>query len=369
MRDTVSPLRRTRPIAPVRFLVAAIFFCTLALPLTLFAQADDVPPGDAYPLVEEFVSPDGLTITDPDKIAIEDGLLLARPAGEGQQFAYRPIPSFSGNVRITLRGQINDWENNCAVRTGIGDELKSGIMITSGFFGGGCPVQGPLVDAGGVTLNHGSDGCDWLGPWLWVEEAQPYEATLTVVDGSAELTVADAGQVTGTVDYDGVYSMLFAGETGRNISSNYCSVDIDSMTIEPLAGALIASSDLTATVAYPTQIDLSWSHAVENAAVIRIERAEEGRAWSEIATVDGGSMSYADNRTTCGITYLYRTDIHTADGRRTGYSNIARTTTPPCITQFGEDLGGRFARRAMGSLRQPGAPCRSGSRTGWFGGV
>ena len=337
MRDTVSPSPRARLLAPIRLIFAAIVFCTLALPLTLFAQADDAQPGDAYPLVEEFSSPDGLTITDPDKIAIEDGLLLARPVGEGQQFVYRPIPSFSGNVRITLRGQINDWENNCAVRTGIGDALKSGIMITSGFFGGGCPVQGPLVNAGGVALNHGSDGCDWLGPWLWVEEAQPYEATLTIVDGVAELAVAEVGQVTGTVAYDGVYSMLFAGETGRNVSSNYCSVDIDSVTIEPLAGALIASSDLMATVAYPTQIDLNWNHAVEDAALIRIERAEEGRAWSEIAAVDAGSTTYVDNRVTCGVTYLYRTDIQTADGRRTGYSNLARVSTPPCVTRFSED--------------------------------
>jgi hypothetical protein len=67
---------------------------------------------DGYPLVEEFNAPEIFSSTDPD-VYIGDGKVnWTIYRNEGEQYVYRSIPPFSGDVRLIVRGQIDSATDN-----------------------------------------------------------------------------------------------------------------------------------------------------------------------------------------------------------------------------------------------------------------
>jgi len=168
-----------------------------------------------YPLVEEFISSEGFTSTDPD-IYISNGKAYWHVYRDGgEQYIYRSIPEFSGPVRITVVGQVDYAANNCHVQAGIGNALGDGVEATFGYMGGGCPVQDYLINAGGVSLDRAPHLCTSVDAtdWLWVNNSTQYTATLTVSD-SVLLDVAGVGQLSGSPSYSDLYNMLYVGLTG-----------------------------------------------------------------------------------------------------------------------------------------------------------
>jgi hypothetical protein len=175
-----------------------------------------------YPLVEDFNSSQDFVSTNPD-LYIRDGNVHWKVSrSEGVQYIYRPIPPFSGDVKITVTAQIDGYTNNCQVRAGIGDGIQelnetihdTGISIHFGFTGGGCPTNGPVVHASGVYLKRESDGCSPIGS-LWVDAGTPITATLTVSD-TATLDIEGKRSLTGTPLYNGEYNTLFVGLTDNH---------------------------------------------------------------------------------------------------------------------------------------------------------
>lgn len=185
-------------------------------------------------IVEEFDTDQGFIQTSPN-VYIADGQVywhIERSAG--QQYVYRPIPAFNGNVRLTVRGQVNSWTNNCDSRVGIGDEPGNGIIINFGWTGGGCPTNGPLIDAPrGVKLERYEQDCQFRGDWLWVKRGTPYTASLTIIDEAARLEVKGVGSSAGTVKYKGPYTTLWVGNKGNNDWPE-CTGRIDTVIVEPL---------------------------------------------------------------------------------------------------------------------------------------
>jgi uncharacterized repeat protein (TIGR01451 family) len=192
-----------------------------------------------YPLLEEFDAGERFTFTNPERVYIADGMVhwnISRSAG--QQFVYRNIPAFSGDVKLTVRGQIDSWDNNCTVRAGIGDGFneigdQSGISVNYGFFGGGCSTNGPVITSSGVALDNQENSCNFTGNWLWVNQGTPYEATLTISENSASLSVPEVGTSTGAPVYDGLYDTLFVGFNGTGDWPS-CSGTIDWILVEPI---------------------------------------------------------------------------------------------------------------------------------------
>ena len=149
------------------------------------------------------------------------------------QFIYRNIPAVSGNVRITVIGQVDDWTDNCRGGVGIGDAPGSGIAVYFGFSGGGCSISGPAVTAGGVTLNMQQNYCVFTPNWPWIQAKTPYKVMLSAQYPYADLEVEGIGSVTGTVDYNGEYNVLWVGlQEGGDASA--CSGSFDSILIEPI---------------------------------------------------------------------------------------------------------------------------------------
>jgi len=190
--------------------------------------------GRTVPIVEKFDSAQGFIQTS-DNVYIDDGQVRWHiQRNGGKQFVYRTIPPFAGNVRLTVRGQVDSWTNNCGVRAGIGNGAGSGLSVVMGWTGGGCANNGPFVEAKGVVLDHQIVNCDdFNDDWLWIKPGKPYTVSLTVKDEAANLAVEGIGNLTGTVDYEGPYTTLWVGYSGDGDWPE-CGGKINSMMVEPL---------------------------------------------------------------------------------------------------------------------------------------
>ncbi|MEM7131092.1 MAG: hypothetical protein AAF702_32520 [Chloroflexota bacterium] len=227
--------------------------------VTLTATEEGNSPPASF--TEEFDNDADFIQTDPD-VAIANGQvnwnIYRGPFGE-QQYVYREFPPFSGDVRLTVRGQINSWTNNCGVRAGIGSKINEGnesqhdtsISVNFGFFGGGCPTNGPLISASGVLPDATTNGCTFIGDWLWVNANTPYAAELTVLGNDTTLSVPGVGASVGTPIFNDVFDTLFVGYTGDG-DWPQCTGSIDSITVEPLGSGsgnpLISSDSATVSV-------------------------------------------------------------------------------------------------------------------------
>ncbi len=199
--------------------------------------------GGAYPLTEEFDDPDLFTQTVPD-VYVTDGKVywtVSRDPAGYEQYVYRSIPEFSGDVRVTVTGQVDSYTNNCQVQAGVGKAgtttvLDGATALTFGFTGGGCATNGPFVGVAGASMDYAENSCNFTGPWQWISLGTPYTAEFTISDGTATLSVpgsAASGPASGTPTYSGPYDTLYVGMTGSGDWPS-CSGTIESIVIEPL---------------------------------------------------------------------------------------------------------------------------------------
>ena len=88
-----------------------------------------------------------------------------------------------------------------------------------------------------------------------------------------------------------------------------------------------APSDLTATAASSSQIDLAWTDNATNETGFKIERKiGAGGTYSQIATVAAGVVAYSDTGLVVNTTYYYRVRATNAGGD-SAYSDEAHDTT------------------------------------------
>ena len=85
--------------------------------------------------------------------------------------------------------------------------------------------------------------------------------------------------------------------------------------------------DLEATAASPSEVDLSWSDNSDNEDGFKVERKEEGGAYSVIATVPSDTTTYKDTSVEAEKTYYYRVKAFNSKGD-SAYSNEVQVTTP-----------------------------------------
>ena len=185
-------------------------------------------------IIETFDSDQGFIQTHENVTIVDGQVQWHFERSGGEQYVYRNIPRFSGNLRLTVQGQVDSWTNNCAVQVGVGERLGAGASVHFGWTGGGCDTQGPLVFGRGVQLDqYEKVACEYTGNWLWIEKQTPYTATLTIIDSAATLAVESVGQATGEVLYEGAYTSLWVGETGRGDWPE-CTGTVETVIVEPL---------------------------------------------------------------------------------------------------------------------------------------
>jgi subtilisin len=90
-----------------------------------------------------------------------------------------------------------------------------------------------------------------------------------------------------------------------------------------------APTNLAATAASKSQINLSWKDNATNETGFRIERCKGSTCtnFTQIATVGANVTTYANTGLSANTTYRYRVRAYNASGN-SGYSNIAAATTP-----------------------------------------
>jgi DNA-binding SARP family transcriptional activator len=93
-----------------------------------------------------------------------------------------------------------------------------------------------------------------------------------------------------------------------------------------------ALSNLNATAASQTQINLTWQDNSSDESDFRIERSPDGSTdWTEMATVGADEPSYSNTGLSCDTTYYYRVRAYRdSDGQYSNYSNVDHATTQAC---------------------------------------
>jgi glucose/arabinose dehydrogenase/PKD repeat protein len=144
----------------------------------------------------------------------------------------------------------------------------------------------------------------------------------------------------GTEDTASPYSVSWNTGTASNGSHQLTAVARDAAgntTTSAIVNVTVQTADtqapsvptnLTATVASSTQIDLIWTASTDNFAVTgyRLERQITGGTFTQIATPSG--TTYSDSGLTPSTSYFYRVRATDSAGNLSAYSNLAGTTTP-----------------------------------------
>ncbi len=87
-----------------------------------------------------------------------------------------------------------------------------------------------------------------------------------------------------------------------------------------------APTNLAATTAGTSQIDLSWANTSTSQSGVKIERSTDNVTFTQIAVVGATAVSYSDSGLGASTTYFYRVRAATASGD-SPYSNTASATT------------------------------------------
>ena len=92
------------------------------------------------------------------------------------------------------------------------------------------------------------------------------------------------------------------------------------------SGSPIAPSNLTASAASASQINLAWRDNANNETGFKIERKTGSGGWNQIATVGANATAYQNTGLSASTTYYYRVRANNAAGD-SSYSNEAGATT------------------------------------------
>jgi len=134
----------------------------------------------------------------------------------------------------------------------------------------------------------------------------------------------------GVDGFNGVYvqSATSAFPNQNFLSANYY-VDV---VFTPTGQSVPAApSNLTATAASATQINLSWTDNSTNETAFLVERSTDGVNFTQIASLAAGTASYSDTGLASGTHYTYRVRASNAAGN-SAYSNTAAATTIALLT-------------------------------------
>ena len=146
-----------------------------------------------------------------------------------------------------------------------------------------------------------------------------------------------AGTLDATFGVNGIVTFDFGGEWD---SGNALAIQPDGKIIVAGDGlarydpgyALPPPSNLTATTAGPTQIDLSWDDNSSNESGFNVERSPAGdNTWTGIFTTTAETTTYSDTTVFCGTPYDYRVVAFSTDLLATSLpSNVATATSAAC---------------------------------------
>src|SRR6266849_3400570 len=129
-------------------------------------------------------------------------------------------------------------------------------------------------------------------------------------------TYSDAGLLPSTQYF---YRVRATNSGGDSAYSNTASATT-------LAAPPVAPSNLVATAASSSQINLSWTNNASNQTGFKVERSPDGTTFTQIATTAATATTYSDAGLLPSTQYFYRVRA-TNSGGDSAYSNTASATT------------------------------------------
>jgi len=139
--------------------------------------------------------------------------------------------------------------------------------------------------------------------------------------GAGATTYTDTG-LTANTSYS--YRVRATNSGGDSAYSNTATATTQA------AGPPLAPSGLSATTSFSTSMTLTWTDNSTNETSFKIERALGAGAFSQVATVGAGVITYTDTGLSANTTYSYRVRASNGAGD-SAYSNTATATTLPAV--------------------------------------
>ncbi|MBN1671106.1 MAG: fibronectin type III domain-containing protein, partial [Kiritimatiellae bacterium] len=130
-------------------------------------------------------------------------------------------------------------------------------------------------------------------------------------------TLTDSGLTPGTT-----YSYKMRSENAAGVSAYTTPVSATTQL-----GVPAAPSDLTATAASASRVDLTWKDSSSNETGFKLDRRQSGTdSWVRIAEPAAGTTAYSDTGLAAGTHYYYMVKAYNAAGN-SAYSGVAAATT------------------------------------------
>ena len=178
----------------------------------------------------------------------------------------------------------------------------------------------------------GADGGTISGGWSLTIVPDTFgdytsaSGTLTYSPGTVSQTVNVVVLGDTTVEVNETFFMNLSNAVNATILD---AQGVGTIVDDDLA-TLAAPTNLAATAASPSQLDLTWQDNSADETEFHVERSPDGSTgWTEISTVTGAAES--DTGLACGTVLHYRVRGHRhGDSQFSAYSNTADATTQAC---------------------------------------
>jgi chitodextrinase len=251
----------------------------------------------------------------------------------------------AASLHLTTAMTLEAWVKLTVVSNAWRDVIYKGndnyYLEASSPGGGSGPVGGATVASKIAEAKAPSA----LTAGTWAHLATTYDgANLRLyVNGTLAATVAKTGTIATSsnplqIGGDSLYNQFFNGTIDDvrvyNAALTAAEIQTDMTTPVGTGGSSdteppTAPSNLTATAAGASRINLSWTAATDNVGVTgyRVERCQSAgcTSFAEVATPSG--TTYADTGLAAASSYSYRVRAVDAAGNPSPYSNVATATT------------------------------------------
>lgn len=176
-------------------------------------------------------------------------------------------------------------------------------------------------------------------PHYQCSDTQHYLAALEQADGARQLELKTNQGNTGDPFPGSTTNRTWNMTTNPESSSWYGTTSLDTclgvVNIGNSSATMTADlqtcgvpTNLTASPASSTQINLSWTDTSSVELGFKIERSPNGTTWTPIMTTTANVTTYANTGLTCNTTYYYR--VRSYNRSNSAYSNVASATTAAC---------------------------------------
>ena len=261
--------------------------------------------------------------------------------GIGSVVRVAASPSLTLSSAMTLSGWINPSATQSGWRTIVQRQTDSYFLNASHDAGSLRPA------GGGTNWFVGGPTASPVGAWTHV--ALTYDGTTLrlFVNGAEIASRGASGQITPSssplwIGGNSPFGEYFAGliDDVRVYSRALTPTEIQTDLVTPLGSAgggetspPTAPTNLLASAASATQVNLTWTAATDNVAVTgyRVERCQGANCstFTQVGTPTG--TSFADSGLSAATAYSYRVRAADAAGNLGSFSSIASVTTPAAL--------------------------------------